>query len=89
MLMMLVYVARAHQRPQRERRGAPSVLMMLVYVARARAQAPSAQLGLHFSRVSAFDALCKTARFHKITEAIANPSLFVYEVLLMLMMRSS
>ena len=72
------------------------VLMMLVYVTRARArarapltQASSAQLGLHFSRVGAFDALLKTARFQRITEAIPEPSLCVSEVLLMLMMRSS
>ena len=52
-------------------------------------QASSAQLGLHFSRVGAFDASLKTARFQRITGAILEPSRCASEVFLMLMMRSS
>ena len=71
-------------------KNTPIVLMMLVHVARAlRTQASSAQLGLYFSHVGAFDALLKTARFQRITEAIPEPSLCASKVLRMLMMRSS
>ena len=41
--------SKEHQRPQRERNGAPIVLMMLVYVARARTQASSAKWRILFS----------------------------------------
>ena len=71
---------RKHQRPQRARKGAPIVLMMLPHVG---------TIGAPFSLVGAFDASLKIARSQRITRATPEPSLCAWEVLLMLLMRSS